>query len=94
MLLAVAKFMKPRNTESISLSDYLVPSISDSLCLVLNQLAYGSTSMASNDLMNTFSIVVTTGLSIWVLKLKYSWAHYSGIAFTLIGMVVVYISDS
>lgn len=94
LVLIYAKCKKPRKTDDVRFVDYLVPTIFDSLCVILNQIAYSQTSMASNDLMNSFSIVVAAGLSYFMFRLKYRWAHYIGLAFTLIGMGVIYFSDS
>ena len=94
VVLAYAKSMKPQKNTKVHFIDYLVPTIFDSLCMILNQIAYSETSMASNDLMNSFSILVVTILSIIVFKLTYTYTHYLGIAFTLAGMGVIYYLDS
>ena len=94
IILIYAKSGKASKSSIVKFVDYLLPTVFDSLGFILNQVAISKTTIASNDLMGSFEILVTTILSIIVFKLSYRLAHYLGICFTLVGMGVIYYLDS
>ena len=66
----------------------------ESLAIIFNQLAYQNTSIASNDLMTSFSVLAAAFLSIMLFRFRYQWTHYLGIVLTLFGLLLTSFSDS
>ena len=72
---------------------YLPVAILDAEAAYLVLLAFQYTTLTSVNLMMSFAIVCTAVLSVTFLSVKYTVQHLMGIAFALIGIVVLLLVD-
>lgn len=83
-----------RDSTPVSNWIYALIGLLETLAIIFNQLAYQHTSIASTDLMTSFSVLVAALLSVLIFRFRYIWTHYIGIFLTLLGLVLTSISDS
>lgn len=76
----------PKDTKTPYLF-FLLCAVLDTVSYVLNVLAYEYTTIANNDLMQTFGMFVAAFMSMCLFKFRYLSIHYLGMLLGLIGML-------